>query len=83
MQQNLAGVEQTKRAGDVIILIVRPAEVVAAVQALAQAYADYFGAIADANKAQFRLYWALGRPGGSLSAGQVSLCPPFSLPASR
>ncbi|HWY86232.1 MAG TPA: TolC family protein [Gemmataceae bacterium] len=66
VEQNLAGVEQTKRAGEVIILVVRPAEVVAAVQALALAYTDYYGAVADANRAQFRLYWALGRPGGDL-----------------
>jgi hypothetical protein len=35
---------------------------VAAVQALDQAYRDYFGAVADANRAQFRLYRALGHP---------------------
>ena len=40
----------------------RPQEAVAAVQALAQAYADYYGAVADANRAQFRLYRALRRP---------------------
>jgi outer membrane protein TolC len=74
VEQNLAGVEQTKRVGAVIILIVRPQEVVAAVQALGQAYADYFGAVADANRAQFRLYWALGRPGGELLAGQDLRC---------
>ena len=35
---------------------------VAAVQALAQAYGDYYAAVADYNRAQFRLYRALGRP---------------------
>jgi outer membrane protein TolC len=44
------------------ILIVRPQEVVAAIQALAQAYTDYYGAIADYNRAQFQLYRALGHP---------------------
>ena len=42
--------------------VVRPQEAVASVQALAQAYTDYYGAVADANRAQFRLYRALGKP---------------------
>jgi outer membrane protein TolC len=59
-KKNLEGVEQTKRAGNLLILVIRPQEVVAAIQALSQAYSDYFGAIADFNRAQFRLYRALG-----------------------
>ncbi|HEY1376617.1 MAG TPA: TolC family protein [Gemmataceae bacterium] len=62
VEKNLAGLSQTRRAGDLVVLIVRPQEAVAAVQALAQAYADYYGAVADANRAQFRLYRALGQP---------------------
>jgi hypothetical protein len=31
---------------------------------LAQSYADYYTAVADANRAQFRLYRALGQPSG-------------------
>jgi len=42
--------------------VIRPLEAVASVQALAQAYADYYGAIGDYNRAQFRLYRALGAP---------------------
>jgi outer membrane protein TolC len=61
-EKNLAGVGQTQRSGELVTLVIRPQEAVAAVQALAQAYADYFGAIADANRAQFRLYRALGKP---------------------
>jgi outer membrane protein TolC len=61
-EKNLAGLSHTKRAADVVLLVVRPQEAVASVQALAQAYADYYGAIADANRAQFRLYRALGKP---------------------
>ena len=45
-----------------IILLVRPQEVIAAVQTLAQAYNDYYGAVGDFNRAQFRLYRALGYP---------------------
>ena len=33
-----------------------------AIQALAQAYNDYYGAVGDYNRAQFRLYRALGNP---------------------
>jgi outer membrane protein TolC len=60
--QNLQGLGQTNRAGNVIILVIRPQEVVASIQALGQAYTDYYGAVADYNRAQFRLYRALGRP---------------------
>jgi hypothetical protein len=60
--KSFEGLGQTRRAGNVILLVVRPQEAVAAVQALALAYADYFAAVGDHNRGQFRLYRALGRP---------------------
>lgn len=60
--KNLEGLGQTKRAGDALVLIFRPQEAVAAVTALDQAYRDYYAAVADANRGQFRLYRALGQP---------------------
>ncbi len=60
--KNLAGVGQTKSAGGLVILVIRPQEVVAAIQALGQAYFDYYSTVADYNRAQFRLYRALGHP---------------------
>jgi outer membrane protein TolC len=60
--KNLLALGQTRGAGNQVVLLVRPQEAVASVQALAQAYADYYGAVADANRAQFRLYRALGQP---------------------
>ncbi len=60
MDKNFQGLRHTRKAGNLILLFVRPQEVVAAVQALALAYADYYGAVADYNRAQFRLYRALG-----------------------
>jgi outer membrane protein TolC len=63
VEKNLLGVSQTKRlTGNLLILVIRPQEVTAAIQALAQAYGDYYGAIADYNRTQFRLYRALGHP---------------------
>ncbi len=59
---SLEGIGQTKRTGELLVLVFRPAEAVAAVQSLDQAYRDYYGAVADVNRAQFRLYRALGRP---------------------
>jgi outer membrane protein TolC len=67
VDQNLKGLGQTKRLGDLLILVIRPQEVVAAVQALAQAYNDYYGAVADYNRNQFRLYRALGQPAQALA----------------
>jgi outer membrane protein TolC len=61
-EKNVLGLSQTHRVGELVQLILRPQEAVAAVQALAQAYVDYYGAVADANRAQFRLYRAIGQP---------------------
>jgi outer membrane protein TolC len=65
--KSVKGMTQTRTLrgteGSVVtILVIRPQEVVAAVQALAQAYTDYYGAAADYNRAQFRLYRSLGQP---------------------
>jgi outer membrane protein TolC len=76
--KNFEGLGQTKTAGapagpKVIILVIRPQEVVAAIQALTQAYTDYYAAVADYNRSQFRLYRALGQPAQSLT-GQGADC---------
>jgi outer membrane protein TolC len=74
---------QTVTSGRLLILVVRPQEAVAAVQALAQAYADYYGAVTDYSRAQFRLYRALGQPAQSLDlAPPCTPAPPTpSVPA--
>jgi outer membrane protein TolC len=61
---NLEGMTQTKRVGNLITLIVRPQETVASFQAAGTATTDYYAAIADYNRAQYRLYRALGRKAG-------------------
>jgi outer membrane protein TolC len=67
--KNFEGLTQTRRVGDVVILVIRPQEVVAAIQALQQALNDYYAAIADYDRAQFRLHRALGRPAERLATG--------------
>jgi outer membrane protein TolC len=62
VEKNLEGVQQTRSVAGSLVLVTRPQEVVAAIQSLDQAYRDYYGAIADSNRAQFRLYRALGQP---------------------
>jgi outer membrane protein TolC len=64
------------RVGNLNILISRPLEAVAAVQALAQASADYYGALGDANRAQFRLYRALGQPAQAILSAPCEPVPP-------
>ena len=74
VDKNFQGMKQTRMAGDVPFLVVRPQEVIASIQTLQQAYADYYGAVADFNRGQFRLYRALGYPAehlGSLGAACV------------
>lgn len=65
-EKNLAGLGQTKRLGEQLVLVFRPQEAVAAVAALDQAYRDYYQAVADHNRAQYRLYRALGHPADAL-----------------
>ncbi|MFO0822497.1 MAG: TolC family protein [Gemmataceae bacterium] len=68
VKRTVEGLGQTRRAGDVLFLVVRPQEAVAGVQAFAQAGNDYFTAVADYNRAQFRLYRALGHPAQCLAS---------------
>jgi outer membrane protein TolC len=72
--KSLVALGQTRPVAGVVQLLVRPQEVLVAVQALAQAYADYYAAVADANRAQFRLYRALGQPAQALLA-EAPACP--------
>ena len=82
-EKNLQGLGQTKRAGEQLILVFRPQEAVAAVAALDQAYRDYYQAVGDYNRAQFRLYRALGHPAQALcQVGRpVETLPATSIPA--
>lgn len=77
-EKNLQGLGQTRRVGEQLVLVFRPQEAVAAVTALDQAYRDFYAAVADANRAQFALYRALGHPAGLLvpaSGGRQPLEP--------
>lgn len=76
-EKNLQGLGQTKRVGEQLVLVFRPQEVVASVTALDQAYRDYYQSIADFNRAQFRLYRALGHPAESLASSQAVCSPPI------
>lgn len=67
----LEGLGQTKRVGEQLVLVFRPQEAVAAVSALDQSYRDYYQAVCDHNRAQFRLYRALGHPAQTLCQPEV------------
>jgi len=69
VREDLKALKQTQRIGEggPIQLLARPLEVVAAIQMLQQAYADYYTSIADYNRAQFQLYRALGDPAQALT----------------
>jgi outer membrane protein TolC len=59
---NLKAISETTRFGDRLILVNRPLEAVVALQQLIRAYNNYYVSVADYNKAQFQLFWALGYP---------------------
>ena len=61
--KNFIGLRETTRpAGELLRLVVRPQEVVAAMIALNVAYEQYSAAVNEYNAAQFELYRALGQP---------------------
>jgi outer membrane protein TolC len=64
---NLRGISETSRLGDLLTLVIRPQEAVASLDQLARAYDNYFSAVNDYNRAQFRLFRALGYPAGLLA----------------
>jgi outer membrane protein TolC len=59
---NLKGLSETIRVGDQLQLVIRPQEVTAALLQLRQAYVNYYASVNDYNRAEFRLYHALGYP---------------------
>ena len=79
---NLIGLSQTIRLGEVLQLVNRPQEAVAALQQLQQAYTDYFTSINDYNRAQFQLFRAMGYP-AHLAACSDSFGAPMPVDASR
>jgi outer membrane protein TolC len=61
--KNFIGLRETTRpAGEILRLVVRPQEVVQAIEALNAAYQNYASAVNDYNVAQFEVYRALGQP---------------------
>ena len=62
------GIGQTKRFGNVLILIFRPEEAVYSLDLLNIAFNEYFATVADYNRAQFDLFHALGYPARELAA---------------
>jgi outer membrane protein TolC len=66
---NLRGLSETVRAGELLQLVNRPQEVVAALQQLQQAYINYYTSTNDYNRAQFQLFRALGYPSQAVACG--------------
>jgi outer membrane protein TolC len=81
--KNLEGMSQTKAAGNLVLLVFRPQEVIASLQALGQAYQDYYGAVADYNRSQFRLYHALGHPAHLVPREALPCAEPVARPRVR
>jgi outer membrane protein TolC len=61
------GLSETTRFGDLLVLVNRPQEAVAALRQVARAYDFYFQSVNDYNRAEFRLFRALGYPAGILA----------------
>src|SRR6202023_2597950 len=64
---NLRGLSETVRAGQLLQLVNRPQEVVAALQQLQQAYINYYTTTNDYNRAEVRLFRAVGYAAQSLA----------------
>jgi outer membrane protein TolC len=75
-------VGKVERKGDVAIVVRRVFEVIDALRSLSKAYDAYFAAANDYNRAEFRLYRALGYPADILAC-QRSPGPIMPVDASR
>ncbi len=64
---NLRGLGETTRFNDLLVLVNRPQEVVAALAMLMRGYDNYFTSVNEYNRAQFRLYRSLGYPANILA----------------
>jgi outer membrane protein TolC len=67
---NLKGLSETVRVGELLQLVIRPQEAVAALMQLQQAYINYYTTANDYSRAQFRLYRALGYPAQGLACSE-------------
>ncbi len=69
------GLGQTRRLGNVLVLVYRPQEAVYSLVLMNVAFNEYFATVADYNRAQFELFHALGYPANEIAAlrptGQV------------
>jgi outer membrane protein TolC len=70
-QGNIAGLSETTKVGDLLVLVIRPQEAVAALEQLQQAYSNYYIAVADYNRAEFLLFHALGFAVDGLACGAL------------
>ncbi len=64
----IEGLGQTKRFGNLLVLINRPQETVYALQLLQVAFDEYFTTVAEYNRAQFDLFHALGYPAQEITS---------------
>ena len=81
--KNFIGLRETTRpAGELLRLVVRPQEVVAALIALEQAFEQYFAAVNQYNTAQFDLYRALGQPAQWVTSQPTRIAEPTPATAS-
>jgi outer membrane protein TolC len=80
--KNFIGLRETARpAGELLRLIVRPQEVVAAIIALNTAYEQYAAAVSEYNVAQFEVYRVLGQPAQWVTSQSAPPYPPPEGPA--
>ena len=68
---NLKGISETIQVGGQLQLVIRPQEVTAALLQLQQAYGNYYSSVNDYNRAEFRLYHALGYPAQQITCNNA------------
>ncbi len=77
--RNYEGLRHTKRFSNFLYLVIRPQEADIALEHLMVSYRQYFGSVADYNRAQFELFHALGYPAEEIA----NLHPPGNVVAVR
>ena len=69
----LKGLGETIRSGDQLQLTIRPQEATAALRQLLQACINYYSSVNDYNRAQFRLFHAIGHPAQRIAGDKAGL----------
>jgi hypothetical protein len=67
----IAGLGQTRRFGDTLVLVNRPQEAIYSLKLMYTAFEEYFATVSEYNRAQFELFHSLGYPASEVALAKT------------